>query len=1078
MADALVPLSDASESLPEAPVSTGSRAIRQSRMGKPLRLALQFIAKVGEEQIKQVPVVGPFAAATVDLIGKLAEDEEKKPDAELLQRIAEESEQNRYLLSALVETAYQGIVQQQIEATTPEDIAALKELALVGYLLRVEKTCGSVSRRGIGRTGRNESIADLPLSEVYVVPNLKSERDEHWIRAGRDLERLDQGYTSPDERVSLLGGFEEHRRRHWKTEKAEETLPLDQVLEQSRRAIVVGGPGTGKTTLLRYVARRFAADEGAIESVVPCLLSLAAFEDWRCESGKITLLEYLQFKLTQEGGEVLWEAFVEELSAGRVIVLLDGLDEIPEKARRESAAEAVRQFLSAPFCGRCIVTSRPYGYEPIGTPDGGEAPTRYDMLPFTPAQIEEFLQKWFTILRSKNISDENADRVITEIRRHESTKELASNPLLLVIMTILCWEERELPKDRVVLYERIINLLADNWNKLRREEIDARSVQNELPVASLIDVLARVAAWMHENFRYVKRGKLERKLAEILQDKKQSNPEELAKTYLDAAAKRAGILEEIADGYFAFWHPTFEEYLTARHFTSRGVDTTAALMPYRHSPRYQEVLYLTIGDLSKRLGVSEDADALVRSLWHEKPDEWEPIVHRNLLLAIDCICDNSGLTASFAAEVLRAFLPIVRENPGDAYAKSLGKFSRTFPELAKAEPWLIDELLLLVDSNINIDDSVYRFILNASNIDGRCKNIWDEIVFEIEKDISIETNNIVRRFYNIGGEIQRKYCIEKWYYLFNNTNKNFCSFFGENLLRYDSGDMKYKVEDSMMKFLENENANKNAINFYCDVLLTHGSKNLKKELMSIIKKTVVNEHEDRKISYGANLLIYGNQEDEKVAVSILLPIMYSGNENRRIWASEILLRCNDLIVNRQVIENFILLLHSDKESVRLSSAKRLLQYGTEVDKNIAIECMLLLVDSDNENIFLESIGILLENKINDKKEIINKIISNLDIKNEVIFCKLNYILLKYGDPIEKNIACRNILKLIESTNDEVRSNSVRNLLEHGDDETKQVAVEIWRNRLKTAKGEMAAELKTNLLKYLEQVEDQKSRGTG
>jgi hypothetical protein len=72
-------------------------------------------------------------------------------------------------------------------------------------------------------------------------------------------------------------------------------------------------------------------------------------------------------------------------------------------------------------------------------------------------------------------------------------------------------------------------------------------------------------------------------------------PEQTADSYLEAAARRAGILEERGTDIFAFWHPTFEEYLAGVDLTTPSSRAAERLVAVADDPRWREVVLLGVG---------------------------------------------------------------------------------------------------------------------------------------------------------------------------------------------------------------------------------------------------------------------------------------------------------------------------------------------------------------------------------------------------------------------------------------------------------------------------------------------------
>ena len=136
-------------------------------------------------------------------------------------------------------------------------------------------------------------------------------------------------------------------------------LPVEQELQYHRWIVILGDPGSAKTTLLRWITRVFAeaADRGdeivhasgwhsAVR--IPILIQVDEFAFWLEQHPKKTLMEYI--------GDHTWSkerycdngsnsALQEWINHGHALILLDGLDEIVDAERRKEVVELVKIFI-------------------------------------------------------------------------------------------------------------------------------------------------------------------------------------------------------------------------------------------------------------------------------------------------------------------------------------------------------------------------------------------------------------------------------------------------------------------------------------------------------------------------------------------------------------------------------------------------------------------------------------------------------------------------------------------------------------------------------------------------------------
>jgi NACHT domain len=209
--------------------------------------------------------------------------------------------------------------------------------------------------------------------------------------------------------------------------KTEGRMGLQDVVTAHANAVVLGDPGAGKTTLLRHLALtnamalNAAGVDGLGSTRVPILLRLASYataEVWRTTSLTDFIGEY--HRAADCPAEGLAQRLLQELDAGRCLVLLDGLDEIASVDDRIGVAERIEDFVRrhGRHGNRFVVTSRVAGYREAGLP-GDFAHFRIQDM--TPEQVRAFLEKWCIAVEDA----ETPDKSVTE-RRVVADREIAA----------------------------------------------------------------------------------------------------------------------------------------------------------------------------------------------------------------------------------------------------------------------------------------------------------------------------------------------------------------------------------------------------------------------------------------------------------------------------------------------------------------------------------------------------------------------------------------------------------------------------------------------------------------------------
>lgn len=506
------------------------------------------------------------------------------------------------LPAVVIATPKRSVEQQQPTAIPSPSAPATSQLDWVTKLRQylqpsIVKQCGLLqSSLELGHP--------IPLEKLYtpirIIPQL---RHKQWL----DLDELQPSITDSP-------------RQHL-TQTHPGSLDALDIIRQTDKILLLGKPGSGKTTFLQYVTQQcieglYRPDRIPIFVTLRHHFSADQIQAKAADEPIVDLFAYL--KKLFKGVEIDDATLKTLLEEGRFLLLLDGLDEISSE-HMGTVVREIQGFTQAYPDNSFMITTRM-------TSDSPYLPGFYNVEvdDFSQSQIQVFAQKWFTA----NLPDAGAAELKTkqflealDTAENQPLKELMRTPILLSLLCSVFLARSSFPKQRAKLYQAGLDILLQKWDRARGIQRD--QCRYQLSITEKLSLLGKIAATTFEKGHYFfEKAELLDIISshiETLNLKTLDNNAEgssLEAKYLESEAllqsiqTQHGLIVERAQGIYSFSHLTFQEYLTARNLLYQSDSTLLPqniqkLAAHTLDPTWHEVIRLTANMLPEADGLLE-----------------------------------------------------------------------------------------------------------------------------------------------------------------------------------------------------------------------------------------------------------------------------------------------------------------------------------------------------------------------------------------------------------------------------------------------------------------------------------------
>lgn len=407
------------------------------------------------------------------------------------------------------------------------------------------------------QTGFIYLLGEYKFNDFYIPPVLRLEAYRHSFMKNRiylDLKSpvLEQFAISTNE----IG------RSNWSN-----------IFTNSDIIYVVGGAGYGKSLFLHNIINNFSKlniNDSSNHLVIYGDLKTFVAGDGVLKRSIPDFLQQSMIDITGLDATELSKDFIQYyLDLGRCIILCDALDEVPKEHRATLHKKIVNYFKAANPNNRVCITSRDRGFIPQQDIEV------FQICPLDSQDISDYLDKMIKLDKFKrDDKDKFMQQAETLIQ-----KNFLNNFLVLSLLVNIYRAERELPENKVNLYNKCFEYIAKKREKEKsKTDFDWDRILPLMKDSTFIKLAVLVAP----NNRDVARVDVENLLIELYKNKYQDTctAEAAIQNFLEFCSSRTELFVPAAtDDKFKFFHRSFFEYFYSRYiYQHSNVDEMYELM--------------------------------------------------------------------------------------------------------------------------------------------------------------------------------------------------------------------------------------------------------------------------------------------------------------------------------------------------------------------------------------------------------------------------------------------------------------------------------------------------------------------
>ncbi|WP_340158890.1 NACHT domain-containing protein [uncultured Maribacter sp.] len=386
----------------------------------------------------------------------------------------------------------------------------------------------------------------------------------------------------------------------------------EQILSNYSRIILLGQPGSGKSTTIKKIILDKINSQNLEQ--IPLFIPLRS-----PKLNEFTITKFIKFQFEKYGIKEPKELIENLLKKGKFFIAIDGIDEVAKENRQNIIDQILN--LSTEFPKNTIVaSSRLADYQ-------GEL-NRFkevELCEFSKNDIETFIQNWFNSFTNQI----DIKPLLNNIREYPQIREIATSPLLLSLICVVYQHDLEISSRRTTLYKRCVECLLRDWDAQRN--FRRKSSYSKLDDPKKIMLLSELAYRLHNDHKIYFDNSL---LKNYLESSVEKYGLEKTSIYdvIKEIKSHYGFIIEVSKDVYSFSHLTFQEYFTANFIVANGI-WKEEVNKHLENNFWQEVFILSSS-------LFANSSEYIQYIYQKKSTRKKQLLLSALCLSVDPIVDK------------------------------------------------------------------------------------------------------------------------------------------------------------------------------------------------------------------------------------------------------------------------------------------------------------------------------------------------------------------------------------------------------------------------------------------------------